>query len=354
MKVLRIIFIVIVVALLLALIGGFIFLKTLDVNKFKPQIISQASAALGRPFDFKDIQLQVSLKDGIRLNLKELTIGDDPRFQAADFLKVDNVFLGVDLLSFLTKGGKITVSTVQVQSPRIALIKNEAGELNVQTMGAKPSSPAASSGQATNTNLDQSLTPSTAPAAPAAEPKRVPTGVPILPPLLVDSININNATVTYIDRSFQPALSVEADQLNTQVFNFTLNRFFTFLVSGRIFGSEKNFKVNGKAKVNVASGEIVGSVNLAADLQKFSLEQIKALPVLKGVPFPEALQGQIQVNVKDLSAGPQGVGKFTADVDFSQGAIAMKEIVPGIALSASQIDFKLRDLSLNSPFNFNI
>ena len=65
MKILKIILFSFVVLIFLAVIGLFVFLKTFDVQKFKPQIVKSASDALGRQVDFSGIALKVSLRDGI-------------------------------------------------------------------------------------------------------------------------------------------------------------------------------------------------------------------------------------------------------------------------------------------------
>ena len=177
------------IVLLLAIIGGFIFLKTFDVKRYKPQIIEQASDALGRPLNFQDIQLQVSLSQGIRLNLKQLTVGDDVNFRQGDFLKVEDVFLGVDILSMLTRG-TIAVPKVQVLSPQIVLVKNAQGELNAQTIGVKPPSEAETPAPSGETSSGQ-------PAPLVPSDKKEPAKPAVLPPIAIDSINIENATITY-------------------------------------------------------------------------------------------------------------------------------------------------------------
>lgn len=352
MKAVRIILLGILVLFVVVIGGGFIFLKNFDVTKHKPQIISQATAALARPFDLKDIQLQVSLKEGIRLNLKDVTIGDDPNFQSGDFFKVSDVFVGVDVLALLK--GTIAVSKVQVQSPQIIIIKTADGRMNAETIGKKSETagaPEATQAAATG----QSAGTAAVPAAPK-EASSDNKSMAALPAIFVDSVNIDNATLQYIDRSFQPELNVTLDQLNLKVDGFSLNRPFFFDVAGRVFSAERNFKVSGKVQLNVAKSEVNGeNINFTADLGKLALDQVRALPMLKGVPFPEVLQGQFQVNVLNLSAGAQGLGGVTANVSLTDGAVTVKEAAPGISFAASQIGVNVTNLSLNKdPFDFKI
>ena len=55
MKVLKIILITLLCLFVLVLIGGFIFLKTFDIKKYKTQIIQVADKALRRSVNFDNI-----------------------------------------------------------------------------------------------------------------------------------------------------------------------------------------------------------------------------------------------------------------------------------------------------------
>jgi uncharacterized protein involved in outer membrane biogenesis len=87
-KILKIAGIVIASVSVLAILGGVIFVKTFDVNKFKPQIVSQAKSALGREFDFDKARLDISFSRGVSLELSGLSIGEDPAFAKGEFLTV--------------------------------------------------------------------------------------------------------------------------------------------------------------------------------------------------------------------------------------------------------------------------
>ncbi|MBL8014445.1 MAG: AsmA family protein, partial [Candidatus Omnitrophica bacterium] len=63
LKFLKISALVFLILILLVLVGGFIFLKTFDIKKYKTQIIEAADKALGRHLEFNDIELKVSLKE---------------------------------------------------------------------------------------------------------------------------------------------------------------------------------------------------------------------------------------------------------------------------------------------------
>ena len=78
------IFKIIVISLLslfvISAIGLFIFIKTFDFNRFKPQIIAAGGNALGRSIDFTKVDLKLSLKNGVQLRLADIAVGEHPDF----------------------------------------------------------------------------------------------------------------------------------------------------------------------------------------------------------------------------------------------------------------------------------
>ena len=66
MKIIKFIFIFLIIVFILIIIGGIIFVKTFDANRYKPEIIRAAKTALARDVDFTELDLAASLADGIR------------------------------------------------------------------------------------------------------------------------------------------------------------------------------------------------------------------------------------------------------------------------------------------------
>src|SRR3989338_478086 len=116
MKILKIIFISLFILLLIAGTALFIFIKTFDVQRFKPQIIEAMNQALGRQADFKDIRLQLSFPQGLGLGLKQFTIKYDPFFSTGELLKIENISIGIDVLDYFSKK-QITISRIQIEAP---------------------------------------------------------------------------------------------------------------------------------------------------------------------------------------------------------------------------------------------
>ena len=65
-------FMILFMLLFIAIIGAGIFLMTLDVDKFRPQIVSQIEKAIQKPVRLEKIKL--GWQSGIALELQGLTL----------------------------------------------------------------------------------------------------------------------------------------------------------------------------------------------------------------------------------------------------------------------------------------
>lgn len=337
MKALKIVLTVCAVMVAVVLVGAVIFIKTFDVNRFKPQILAQAKTALGRDVDFGNARLDVGFR-GISLKLDNLSIADDPAFQKEAFVTVREVEAAVDALAYLTSK-TISVPLVLIKEPKITLIRAKDGTLNVQTITpAMPAAPAdAGSGEAG--------------LFIAAAYAQAPAGA--LPAVSVASFKVVGGTVLYIDRSFDPALAVDVNQLDVTVEKFSLTRDFPFKVNASVFSLKQNIAVLGSAQLDMnAAGVTVSGLKVVSELGDLALDALpKALPMLKDVSLPAELKGKVEVSVPRLVTGAKGLSELQAEVTLSQGSVTLKELatpVKGISLKAqaSEKDLTLENLSL--------
>lgn len=323
-KIVIIIFSVIFLLLSAALIAGYIFLKNFDIARYKPQIIEMAGRSLGRPVDFKDIRLKVSLWDGVRLKLSDLSIAENPDFGEGAFFGVKEVDAGVNVLAFL-KSGQVSVPNVLISSPRVNIIRNAAGVLNAQTIiPAK----------------------SPAPSAP------VSAG---LPAIFVGSFKVENAEINFIDKSTQPAQEVSINKVNLSARNFSLIHHFDISLDAAMLSSQANLHASGKMLVNIIGNEVkFKDVEVGLDLNSFSLDDLRRLPFLAGQPLPSELGGMLKLKVKEGAVSAKGVTSLLVDLSFSGGRVIFPDIAPGISLEAGKLDFALEGFSLNPAMPFNL
>lgn len=338
MRVIKIIFIVLLVIFVIGIIGGVIFVKTFDINRYKPQIITAAKSTLNRKLDFSTIKLDLSLTQGVRVSVKDIALGEHPAFGSDNFLSIEEAYLNVDVLSYLLKK-QVSISKILIKTPRVHIIRTQDGAINAQSMGNDMQAPS------------HSATDNSAPDKPSTPPAAV-----ALPAVFIDSIELENGTVMVVDQTFEAPLSVEISHLNLAVNGFSLSNPFSFTVSGAVFGPEENIRVEGRAQINPQTSLIkLSQVKSDINFKDFSLNQIRELPILpKETPFPEVLEGTLHLLVKELSADDQGLKSITADIKLDEGNISIKEAAPGVSFSASNLNVGFKDFSLSAPFQWTV
>lgn len=306
MKILKILLISIVILILVLVIGAIIFIKTFDVNRYKPQIKSLANRALNRQVDFQTADLGISLKQGISLKLNNLVVTDDPAFQKDNFLTVKEVSLGIDALAYLLQK-KVEVPSVLINSAQVTIIRQKDGSFNVQTI-AKPSE-----------ELKQEKSVSS--AAPLA-----------IPALFINSLKLKGGTLKYIDRSFDPALSLEVSQLDALVNYISLTEPFPFIIEAAVLSDKKNLKIEGRVAVDLEANQAtVFDLRAGTELSELLLDRIPAaLPMVKSAVLPQSLNGRVEATLNKLTVGPKGVSDLVADVSLTQASAQFKELASSI------------------------
>ena len=322
LKILGILFLIIVILIMIALIGGFIFLKNFDIKKYKPQIIEAAGQSLGRPVNFNDIDLKVSLEKGIRFNLTDFSIAENPDFGSGSFVVVEEIDAGVDILPFLMSR-QISVPSVLVRSPRIEIVRNADGSLNIQTIGQ----PAPKSSQGN---------------------KSVSFSAFALPAIFINSFKIENAQIFLTDKSIQPDLKLAVTKASLDVQRFSLTKPFNVSFEAAVLSSQRNLSWAGKAQLKPTINEArILDTDIAIDLNHLPLDQLRAFPLLNGIPFPQVLEGQLKVKIKEAQVSDKGLEKINVDVALSKGRVIAPQIVQGISIEINQIDFGLQNFSLD-------
>ena len=303
MKIIKIALISIAGLVVLAVIALAIFIKTFDVNRYKPQIISEASKALARQVDFQKAYLGISLFRGIELKISNLAISEDPAFGKGEFLAVKDISVGVDVLGYILQK-KISITSVLIDSPKITLIRQKDNSFNVQTI-AKPA-------EAGKEIMKSS--PATSALA--------------IPAILISSIKNINGTLTYIDYSFEPPLRLEVLELTAAVSKVSLTAPFPFVVEAAVLSAKKNIRLEGKASFDLKTNEVaITELKGATELSNILMSKVPiAFPMTKGAILPASLKGNLNLTMDKLTAGPKGLGALAADCALANGILQFKEL----------------------------
>lgn len=135
MKRLLIIVGIVVGVLVLAAVLAPLFI---NVDSFRPQLEKSLSTALNRQVHIG--KLDASLFSG-GASASEITVSDDPAFSKSPFLQASSVKIGLHLMPLIFSR-KLEVTSVTVDKPEIALLKNAAGKWNYSSMGSSAPSQA--------------------------------------------------------------------------------------------------------------------------------------------------------------------------------------------------------------------
>ncbi len=336
MKVLKTILIVFVVIFLLAGIGLTVFLKTLDVNKFKPQIVEQLQKTMGRNVTLGNIALKLSLTSGIAVELKDFSIAEDPAFGQNNFMNVNAVSLNVDAMAYL-KSKTVSVTKLSIEKPQVTLVRNEAGVFNYQSIVDHATGANQTSGTPTNGTAQPATTnPSASPAA--------------LPLILVKSIELNNGEVTYQDKMPATLMTVPLKDIDVRINNFSLDKPFIIDAKLSVFSQNQNIQSNGQVAIDMtAQSAEVNRLTVKSDLSQLSTDQLKqAIASLAPVNFDGGMKGLVNVTVDKLKAGSAGLTSMNANVQLTQGEVKLKEVYTPFTQMAADVDLTESDVMIKN------
>ncbi len=105
-----------------------------DANTFRPSIEAQLTTALGRSVKLGDLSLSLF---STSLIAKDLSVADDPNFNAAPFLTAKEIRIGL-LPRPLIFSRKVMLQSFQITAPQITLIRGVNGTWNFSSIGRLP------------------------------------------------------------------------------------------------------------------------------------------------------------------------------------------------------------------------
>jgi len=337
MRFLKGIFIFLLVIVVLIIVAAFIFIKTFDVNKYKPQITQEIAKVLGREVTIGNIALNLSVDQKITLAVQDLTIADDPRISKENFIEVKQIDLGVDAGYFVAKR-QILVSSIEFLSPSITLIRDKKGQFNASSLANKNTSPPINSD-----NHSQSDSPS--PSVGSKEQE----GEQRIPELIVRSLEIKDGRVKYIDQSFNPQMIVGTNSLSLKVNDFSIDKPFAFSFQAALWNQPENISLNGDAKIDMENmGVELSNVVFESDLSKVSLEQLRqSLVAIEALKLIKSFKGQIKAEVKRAKVNPQGFVDLDMEGQFTNGKIEVEGLAS--VIEASRVTFRMDESDIDIP-----
>ena len=133
----RIVLIAAAAVLVLGIALAFLLPALIDADGFRPTIEKAIASATGRSVTLGALRFR--LLPAPMLAASGITIGEDPRFGAEPFLKADALEVRVRLLPILA--GRLSVSSLTIESPRLALRRSRESRWNLASLASGGAAP---------------------------------------------------------------------------------------------------------------------------------------------------------------------------------------------------------------------
>jgi AsmA protein len=320
----------VVVAVILLVIG---FTALMNPNKYRAAIHSELERRLDRKVSLGN--MHVSLFPP-RFQAENISIADDPTFNDFEpFVQAQQLDVSVKLLPLLRKS--VQIRSLDLQRPRVELIKNAQGVWNFSTLGSKPAG-------GPNTNPPGGPNPSP-PSSQSAAPRggSNPAATKKKQQLSLNELQIRDGQVAVTDLENRQPRTVY-DHINVALTNFVPDAPFILNASVHFPGEgTQEIRLQGKGGPLVQNSPAItpfhGSLDLKsigiADFQKFL--QTAALSNMDG-----AISGHTNV--------ASGSGKLSAQGQIRIERLRIRGIDLGYPITA---DFNVHDDLVSDLLNID-
>lgn len=321
----------------LSFVGLYIFVRTFDINKYLPQITQQVSQTIGRQVTIDKAVLNLSINQGIVVDVMGIALAEDPQFSKESFVSIQHVHCGVSLLPFFTKQ-QIAVNSIEIKSPEVHIIRNASGVSNYESIieATKPKEPAPSQGSSSG--------------APGQ------TNAPVaLPKLLVNSFQILDAKIVYVDQAAQPPVNLSLEKVDAKVIGFSLTDPFKIQLDAAIFAQAQNIHIDGTGRIdpNLQQARL-DDVRFSTDLSLLNIEKMhKDIAGLSALGLKSGLSGTIEAVISQMVVGSKGLLVLSLDGKLSGGRIALKMLASPIEALTAKLDVTESRIKM-SDFSFNL
>ena len=233
------------VGVVVLVIAGLLIYASLNLNSIiqanQALILAKASDALGRQVQANEITASVGW--GVGVNIKSVQIADDPRFSQQPFIQVGEISCKVAMLPLLAK--KLVIKRLTLEQPVIRVIRNPAGELNVESLGKKghaqaqtpPSSGPQPQANAPSTSVEQGLM--------VAKPAKIGSESAALQRIAVNNLAVSGGQIIYQDAA-PGSTPIKIGDADLEVEGFNPNSSFNIALKFALLSDVQNFKASGK------------------------------------------------------------------------------------------------------------
>ena len=368
MKIFKIIFIIIAIALV-ALLA---FVVTFDANNYKPELIEQVEKATGRSFTI-DGDINLSIFPWVGLKVEGVALGNEKGFSAEKFASIKQLDIKVNVLPLLKK--EVQINTIRLHGLNVSLevASNKTNNWSSLVKENDTTDDAAGNAKVESEEMAEESVDESSTASP-------------LQSLKIEGFEFIDATIRYDDRSSNTLATVSALNLTTSAIQFDEEVEIEFgahvesnqpqidtqlkLTTNLIFNKDFTefdlndfvFTVLAKANEFIPQEEqieIKSNINVSMDEQRVVLKKIqisalgtRTLADITVSRFLETplIQGGIEVesfNAREVAkrAGVELPAMARADA-LSRIGLKTKIKLNGEKLQANDFSFKLDDSTM--------
>lgn len=308
-KLLKILLGVVLTLVIIVLVGGFIFIKTFDLNKYKPYVTELVLKETGREVTIGNASLGISLTPTLILN--DVTMANAAWATEPEMVKIGELEVKLSILPLLKK--QVVIDKIALLNTEIFLTENAEGKQNwMLELPAGDSAVKTADKPAENASAEN--------AKPAKSGTEVNSGAAVLAGFAAKDVVIENAVVKY------------SNLKNNQNIDVTVNK---ITMNAACMDSDINLTFDVVYNQQNITGEMtVGSVNSL--LKGEGDFPVKVAVQAYGVDLK--IDGALQNVLKNLSFGLNvnlynPAGNFNAPETTLIAAVAgdLKEITADIS-----------------------
>jgi uncharacterized protein involved in outer membrane biogenesis len=313
----------IVVALVaVAVAGVFIYAaRNLDsiIAEREPMLLERLSDSLNRKIEVSSIK--VSLGWGLVAELDGVKIADDPALSDQPFIEAGHVDANVELLPLLSR--HVHITEVTLKNPEVHIIRTEAGEFNVSTLGKKhdesETKPAAEPAPATTQGGEGA--PLTAERTIAQKKRQAH-----LNSFYIKDFVVNDAVITYEERGPNHQ-SVAIHDVDLALKGFSFARAFEVSLKLAMLSDKQNVDISGTMGPLIQNGVLdakVAPLAMDAKVGPLDLARLRAIGAI-GKAIPDALSVPDPISLDAKANGTPSALEFHIDTDLTGARVAWAE-----------------------------
>ena len=348
MKFLKILVITILLLIVALVVGGYIFLKTFDLNKYKDQITALVSKELGRELTIKgDASIAVSLVPTIVI--QDIQLSNAAWAAVPVMVGVKKVEVSFAIMPLFKK--QIVVDNISIDGPVINLEVSKDGKPN--WVFEKP--------------VDANAPAAAAPAPAAAPAKSIDSSMALLGGLAARNVAVTNGTVTYnaagktmtavinkialsipsMDDKIKASVDVVLDN-NPIAAEATVGSINTFLAKGAYPVAVAAKAFGASAKVSGQLENILADLGFDLDVQASNPAGNFGAPEVNFVGHAKGDLKKVAVDIDNLEAAKNKItGKVMADISGKLPVVSANlagDLIDVTSLTAKPMAFEMPEV----------